>query len=448
MTRFRVVLVFVGAFALLGIPALQTSATATSATAPTVVTCGQVITVSTTLAGDVGPCPGNGIIVRADHITLNLGGHKLFGVGDESDDRVGVRMPRTTASTVTNGEIAGFSTGVYINGAPVAPGPFVGGSNVLSKLNIHDNYAPPQTGNFGDAVFISNSGYNRVTRSTMAHNGYFDAVFLQGGAETRDNRIDYNVIKDNNKTFPGQFCVGPEMGVNLGYGTGGQTIRTTIDHNVITGSGFEGVGAQYLGYPLNTLYNTITNNTITNTGICPDGTPVLPPGYDLENFYAGLAIGNCNPPPGTHPPPFDQARNQLVANNTVRHNAGSGIFASGCNNTFLNNTAINNYVADGGTPTSPNLEFGTGDIVDYFCNSGDIWRGNIFGVAWVSDRCPNVIFNPTNYHVGPGTGCYQNCPGWQPPASGGASVQQASTAPTSKSQTTLPPPPNRHAPPD
>lgn len=33
-----------------------------------------VVTQSTTLTGDVGPCSGHGIVVAADNITLNLGG--------------------------------------------------------------------------------------------------------------------------------------------------------------------------------------------------------------------------------------------------------------------------------------------------------------------------------------------------------------------------------------
>lgn len=41
--------------------------------------CGAVITQSTTLHQDVGPCPGLGLIVAADDITLDLNGYRVFG---------------------------------------------------------------------------------------------------------------------------------------------------------------------------------------------------------------------------------------------------------------------------------------------------------------------------------------------------------------------------------
>jgi hypothetical protein len=42
--------------------------------------CGDTITVSTTLDSDLVECPGSGIIVGADKITLDLNGHTVGGV--------------------------------------------------------------------------------------------------------------------------------------------------------------------------------------------------------------------------------------------------------------------------------------------------------------------------------------------------------------------------------
>jgi len=41
--------------------------------------CGQVLTKSTTLTADVGPCPRHGLIVRADNVVVDLNGHRVFG---------------------------------------------------------------------------------------------------------------------------------------------------------------------------------------------------------------------------------------------------------------------------------------------------------------------------------------------------------------------------------
>ena len=49
------------------------------ASAAATIHCGSVITTSTTLNADVGPCPTNGLIIAASNITLNLGGHSVIG---------------------------------------------------------------------------------------------------------------------------------------------------------------------------------------------------------------------------------------------------------------------------------------------------------------------------------------------------------------------------------
>ncbi|HEV2810870.1 MAG TPA: hypothetical protein VGV93_10810, partial [Acidimicrobiales bacterium] len=67
--------------------------------------CGDVITQTTTLTADVGPCPGNGIIIGADNIMLNLNGHTISGTPGPGDgNAAGIRLP--------------FRTGVRITGQP------------------------------------------------------------------------------------------------------------------------------------------------------------------------------------------------------------------------------------------------------------------------------------------------------------------------------------------
>ncbi|HVL03075.1 MAG TPA: hypothetical protein VM386_01430, partial [Acidimicrobiales bacterium] len=67
------------------------------------VSCGDVITQNTTLDSDVGPCAGTGLIIGADGITLNLGGHRVFGTpapgegaGILLEDRQNVRIANGT----------------------------------------------------------------------------------------------------------------------------------------------------------------------------------------------------------------------------------------------------------------------------------------------------------------------------------------------------------------
>src|SRR4051794_19728420 len=43
--------------------------------------CGDVLTTDTVLQADLLGCPGNGLVVGADDVTLNLNGHTISGDG-------------------------------------------------------------------------------------------------------------------------------------------------------------------------------------------------------------------------------------------------------------------------------------------------------------------------------------------------------------------------------
>src|SRR5216117_2676623 len=78
------------------------------------VSCGATITTDTKLDSDLTNCPGDGVVIGADNITLNLDGHTIDGtVGgtgiDDSAGRDGV--------TIENGSVKGFSQGIVLIGA-------------------------------------------------------------------------------------------------------------------------------------------------------------------------------------------------------------------------------------------------------------------------------------------------------------------------------------------
>jgi hypothetical protein len=81
----------------------------------TTVSCGQTITVSTTLAADVGPCsdPTTNIFIGAPHVTLNLNGHRIFGTGPGTGDGI---FSSSLGVTVENGSVSDFGTDVHLTG--------------------------------------------------------------------------------------------------------------------------------------------------------------------------------------------------------------------------------------------------------------------------------------------------------------------------------------------
>jgi parallel beta-helix repeat protein len=83
-------------------------------------TCGQVITKDTTLHADLGPCPGDGLVIDAPNVTVDLNGHAIVGDdrGDAFHGDVGIRNGEGHDRTVIeHGEIRSFFTSIKLKGA-------------------------------------------------------------------------------------------------------------------------------------------------------------------------------------------------------------------------------------------------------------------------------------------------------------------------------------------
>ena len=113
------------------------------------VVCGQTITADTTLDFDLTNCPGDGIVIGAPNIELDLNGHTVDGMGtgegiDNSAGHDGVE--------IEHGTITQFSIGVLLVGAS---------GNQLEGLNVSAS-----TGEAGIRL-VSSSG-NRLARNRRA----------------------------------------------------------------------------------------------------------------------------------------------------------------------------------------------------------------------------------------------------------------------------------------
>ena len=84
------------------------------------VQCGDVITQSTKLDSDLLNCPGDGVVIGADDVTLDLNGHVIDGDGTETHGcagnefcDVGVVSAGHDGTAVRDGSIRGFAVGVF-----------------------------------------------------------------------------------------------------------------------------------------------------------------------------------------------------------------------------------------------------------------------------------------------------------------------------------------------
>ena len=149
--------------------------------------CGEVITVDTTLAGDLVDCPDEGLVIGADDITLDLDGHTIDGdavspascpvegrvcdVGvDNSAGHRGV--------TVKGGSIQQFTAGVVVTG---------GDDNQLRRLTI------AQTTN--EAIAVGRSARTLIEGNTITDPGFAVVVAL----ESSDTVVSRNVASGNDE---------------------------------------------------------------------------------------------------------------------------------------------------------------------------------------------------------------------------------------------------------
>jgi hypothetical protein len=82
--------------------------------------CGATVTQDTTLAADLLECQGDGLVVGADGITVDLNGHTISGriISGGDPDQVGIENPGHDDVTITNGTVSFFAGG----GVHLAPG--------------------------------------------------------------------------------------------------------------------------------------------------------------------------------------------------------------------------------------------------------------------------------------------------------------------------------------
>lgn len=194
--------------------------------------CGQVIATDFLLGADLS-CRGDALVVGADGITLDLGGHTITGPGkgqrnwpNPNFDSVGVKLQGRARVTVRNGVVSAFSTGVladqsreiliekigarlsyygvYLNettnsavrGAEISQNTYglhlqrSNDNQILDNRLVRQEYASP--GGYG--VYLFGSRRNRLIGNTVASNLNWGIWF----SDSRENVIFRNNVIANN----------------------------------------------------------------------------------------------------------------------------------------------------------------------------------------------------------------------------------------------------------
>ena len=303
--------------------------------------CGEVISVSTTLHADIGPCPEGGVFVAANNVTLNLNGHRIFGAPTaQNGEYAGIMVSGHTGVTITGGHVDGFSAGVAVLNST---------GTTVSHMDVHDNTGSFDLNAFGDGVVLFYSSSSTISGNHIHHNGPYDNLAMLG------NFSNNNVFRDN--------TLGDSIGIEQTLGGIGENanFNAFADPN-LPDRGASQVGNQFIdNVVLRGYANGISNRAdiqgeiIGNTS---DQNGLGDPGNGIGIGVLKLTIST----------PLLQ---ELVEQNTTDDNTLVGIQATGFNfgtgSQFIDNTALGNGfdLEDGGTPP----------------NCFNTWFGNTYNTA-------------------------------------------------------------------
>lgn len=282
---------------LLGTALIAIVAPNAPARAGTPVSCGDTITHSVVLTSDLN-CTGNGLVIDADGVTVNLHGHQIAGSGSGLGISIAPdlqQQPRLQIDlSVRNGTLRRFGVAADLE---------VGGSAHLDNLDVADNTKgvgtaiPSLTVYVKDCVFQRNEaaiggpiGPNSgggmflvVNNSTFVSNGL--AVGINGTSRSatigssvfRANSTAINVYNGSLNVANSQF-VGNQQGITAvleGVTVTGSVIRNSsvaLDvfddfyFMTVQGNRFldSGIGVRIGGTNVNTSH--FTGNTLTGNG--------------------------------------------------------------------------------------------------------------------------------------------------------------------------------------
>lgn len=189
--------------------------------------CGTEITADTVLDGDLACARGPALVIVADGVTLDLGGHTVSGTAPGGADGPAILLRGVTGATVRNGTVEHFDAGVVVQG---------GGGNVIEGLTVQDNIGDPD-GDYGDGIVVNESRDNTIRGNVVRRNGPFSGIAL--GRRSTGNEIVDNTVADNNMShLPFPDAGRQTMGIRV---EGPEANDNRILGNTVTGSGCDGI---------------------------------------------------------------------------------------------------------------------------------------------------------------------------------------------------------------
>ncbi|MGA8046498.1 MAG: right-handed parallel beta-helix repeat-containing protein [Dermatophilaceae bacterium] len=362
----------------------------TAAPVETALTCGTVVTQSIRLTADLLDCPGDGIVVGADRITIDLGGQVVGGTG--TGESVGIRFGGFDSVTVTGGTVEGFDTGISLGsgtvgaivdtvtvslnltsgvtltnaddgstGSTLRSSEIVGNSlfgvlldNGTQYARVHDNII---SGTSGTAISVLHSSDNRVEDNDIS-NSSDTSIHLDGstGTHISGNSVQLGAdaaimveLGSHNTRVEGNHLTDSEAGVIVSESNGAHLVDNvihTMGDNAISLEASDGGLVHGNDVRFNTggisVEGSSGNRIEANDASQNDGYGIelgdgalsnqLVGNTASSNASDGISIGGDAP----------AGSGTLIESNTAHANAGDGIHVGGVGHMIARNVADNN----------------------------------------------------------------------------------------------------------
>jgi parallel beta-helix repeat protein len=314
--------------------------------------CGDTITVDTTLEADLTDCPSNGLVIGADNITLDLNGHTISGDGKpvrrcprRQPCDWGVFNDRHDGVTVRDGSLRGFAVGVLVGGVrgnrlvelSSSRNQYFGyvvadsARTVIRDSSGNDNPRPDGDGlgvfmshdlrivhnsfrrNGQLGMHIEGSTRNLIKGNVVARNGDFgifleaDGNQLRGNHSVRDGVAGIQVGPGSRNVIAGNRIDGSGEGIGLEKGRGNVVAR-----NVIVGVRHDGIRLGMWEPPIGSTRTVVRRNLVIDSG--RDGYRVA------QRDRGALLVGNVARRSGDDGFDIDSASARLARNRAL----GSG----------------------------------------------------------------------------------------------------------------------------
>jgi parallel beta-helix repeat protein len=173
------------------------------------VRCGDTITADTRLESDLTDCPNNGIVIGADHVTLDLNGHLIDGDGRPFSAcpkkrfcDFGVVDVGHTGVTVMHGSVREFDVGAVVGNTRHSRVVGISSSGnrfgALSLFDSEDSLVQDSSGDgstarHGGGIFLSSSHRIRILHDSFRRNRE-SGIHVTGSTH---NLIEGNRLSDN-----------------------------------------------------------------------------------------------------------------------------------------------------------------------------------------------------------------------------------------------------------